>query len=480
MFIDITKLEIKENIPVPLYIRKKLVERFMGENPKEEFTPEIMMDYLKHTNIVANVRDMLELIPEGKEAEFKEAVLSAVERRKVAPINIPRIREIAERGGFLEDFKETHKLEKWVPHTAQNHRVFIAKSVDDLLENMDLTKHDYVVCDSDDFKISADASKIFIAKSNEDLRANPDLSGYGTVICDFEGKTEFADLTKLPKKMIIKGDIDWSDRDFEKLPDISESIVYESFDCCGCKNLTSLEGAPKEVGGKFDCRWCENLTSLEGAPKDVGGDFDCYGCDNLTSLKGAPEKVGGSFDCSLCDKLEESGIYILQDGQYYDLFNLPKDKEFVINGDLNLSEYEFEQLPDLTNVVVKGYFSCNSCYNLTSLEGAPKEVGGCFYCDSCENLTSLEGAPEKVGGCFYCRWCENLTSLEGAPKEVGGGFYCSECENLTSAKGLPMHIGGEIECDDELRPEIDKELEKRKKQTNQSILPPNGFSNSGR
>ena len=295
MFIDITKLEIKENIPVPLYIHKELVKRFVGENPKEEFTPEIMMEYLKHTNIVANVRDMLELIPEGKEAEFKEAVLSAVERRKVAPINIPRIREIAERGGFLEDFKETHKLEKCVPHTACNHRVLVAKSVDDLLENMDLTKHDYVVCDSDDFKISIDASKIFIAKSNEDLRANPDLTGYGTVICDFEGRTKFADLTKLPKKMIIKGDIDWFWEDFEKLPDISESIVYGSFDCHWCHNLTSLEGAPKEVGGDFYCSECSKLESLEGAPQEVGGDFNCRGCKNLTSLEDAPKKIGGSF-----------------------------------------------------------------------------------------------------------------------------------------------------------------------------------------
>ena len=43
-----------------------------------------------------------------------------------------------------------------------------------------------------------------------------------------------------------------------------------------------------------------------------------------------------------------------------------------------------------------------------------------------------------------------------------------------------MHIGGEIYCADELRPEIDKELERRKKQTNQSTLPPNGFGNDGR
>ena len=222
MFIDITEKEKKageEWKPTPLLISEELVERFSGENPEEEFTPEEMMEYLKHTNIVANVRDMLSLIPEGKEAEFKEAVLSAVERRNVAPINIKTIQGIAKRGGFWEEFKETHNLEKWVPYTAKNHRVFIAKSADDILNNLDLSKHDYVVCDSDDFKVSADVKEIFIAKSNEDLANNPDLTKYKTVMCDFEGKTEFADLTKLPKKMIIKGDIDWNKRFSESYGD---------------------------------------------------------------------------------------------------------------------------------------------------------------------------------------------------------------------------------------------------------------------
>jgi hypothetical protein len=38
-------------------------------------------------------------------------------------------------------------------------------------------------------------------------------------------------------------------------------------------------------------------------------------------------------------------------------------------------------------------------------------------------LTSLEGAPKEVGGNFYCP-NNQLTSLEGAPKEVGGSFWC--------------------------------------------------------
>ena len=82
-------------------------------------------------------------------------------------------------------------------------------------------------------------------------------------------------------------------------------------------------------------------------------------------------------------------------------------------------------------------FDCNYCGSLTSLEGAPKEVGGGFICHSCNSLKSLEGAPEKVGVGFNCGWCDSLTSLEGAPKEVGRAFYCGHCKYLTSLEGAP-------------------------------------------
>ena len=152
----------------------------------------------------------------------------------------------------------------------------------------------------------------------------------------------------------------------------------------------------------------------------------------------------------------------------------------IIKGDIDWSEKYFEKLPDISESIVYGTFSCSWCENLTSLEGAPKEVGGGFYCGECSKLEALVGAPKEVGGGFCCCRCENLTSLEGAPERVGGYFDCSVCEWLESAKGLPMHIGGEIYFDYQLRHEIDKELERRKKQANQSTLPPNGFSNSGR
>ena len=145
------------------------------------------------------------------------------------------------------------------------------------------------------------------------------------------------------------------------------TYVKGDFDCTYCKSLTSLEGAPKEVGRDFRCSACTSLTSLEGAPKEVGGDFDCDFCKSLTSLKGAPEKVGKDFYC--------------------------------------------------------GY--CNS---LTSLEGAPEKVGKDFYCGYCNSLTSLKGAPKVVSWNFNCHNCTSLTSLEGAPEKVGWNFNCIHCK----------------------------------------------------
>ena len=139
---------------------------------------------------------------------------------------------------------------------------------------------------------------------------------------------------------------------------------------CSELGLTSLKGAPTEVGGNFLC-YKNKLTSLEGAPKEVGGYFNCQG-NQLTSLKGAPQIVGGDFEC------------------YYN--------------------------------------------NLTSLKGAPREVGGDFSCEE-NHLTSLEGAPQKVGGDFDCRW-NQLTSLEGAPQEIGKNFYCIYNPNLHSLEGI--------------------------------------------
>ena len=131
---------------------------------------------------------------------------------------------------------------------------------------------------------------------------------------------------------------------------------------------------------------------------------------------------------------------IEQDGEYYNLFHLPRG--FVLRGDLDLSYMDLTELPDMSTVTILGNFYCNH-NQLTSLTGAPKRVGGIFEC-SRNQLTSLDGAPEKVDGFFDCSY-NQLTSLAGAPKEVGGDFFCFD-NQLTSLVGAPKDVGKCFDC----------------------------------
>ena len=67
-------------------------------------------------------------------------------------------------------------------------------------------------------------------------------------------------------------------------------------------NITSLSNGMFEFGKVrgFNCSYCNFLTSLEGAPKEVGEDFSCAFCNSLKTLEGAPEIVGGDFICRDC------------------------------------------------------------------------------------------------------------------------------------------------------------------------------------
>ena len=120
-----------------------------------------------------------------------------------------------------------------------------------------------------------------------------------------------------------------------------------------------------------------------------------------------------------------------------------------IEGDFIIKKYNEKSLPSLIRINhISGDFSCSNCSSLTSLEGAPQEVGGNFSCYNCTSLTSLKGAPQKVGGDFWCSRCTSLTSLEGSPQKVGGTFSCYGCHSLTSLEGAPQKVGGDFRCSD--------------------------------
>lgn len=63
-----------------------------------------------------------------------------------------------------------------------------------------------------------------------------------------------------------------------------------------CMNLKTLTGLP-EKAHHVNISYCQSLIDLTGAPNEVELDFKLYQCRNLDSLKGAPKKVGGVFCC---------------------------------------------------------------------------------------------------------------------------------------------------------------------------------------
>ena len=72
-----------------------------------------------------------------------------------------------------------------------------------------------------------------------------------------------------------------------------------------------------------------------------------------------------------------------------------------IIGDVNLSNWHLEQLPEiLKDVSIDGHFYCVG-NRLISLINAPSSVKRDFYCAH-NKLTSLTGAPKTVGGSFSC------------------------------------------------------------------------------
>ena len=124
-------------------------------------------------------------------------------------------------------------------------------------------------------------------------------------------------------------------------------------------------------------------------------------------------------------------------------YTINDDLSIDVNGDVDLHYRYLDFLP-VKFAMVSGDFGCSG-NRLTSLKGAPREIGGSFDCGD-NKLISLKGAPREIGGSFGCS-VNMLTSLEGAPKLVGGDFWCS-WNKLNSLKGAPKLVGGDFCCTD--------------------------------
>jgi len=119
-------------------------------------------------------------------------------------------------------------------------------------------------------------------------------------------------------------------------------------------------------------------------------------------------------------------------------YTINEDMSIDVDGDVDLWNCGLSKMPLKFNKV-RGNFWCHS-NSLTTLEGAPKEVGGFFTCND-NKLTTLLGGPKEVRGSFYCQ-SNKLSTLEGAPEYVGGDFYC--WENLLKSTQYKGTIKGKL------------------------------------
>lgn len=123
---------------------------------------------------------------------------------------------------------------------------------------------------------------------------------------------------------------------------------------------------------------------------------------------------------------------IIQDDTEYDVFDLPEN--FVVNGDLDLSNMNLTKLPDLHTVHVRGNFYCDN-NRLSSLDNSPATVGRSFFADH-NNLTTLRGCTPVIPMLFSV-YTNMLQTLEYSPISVGG--YICHSNLLSSVVGMPQN-----------------------------------------
>ena len=115
----------------------------------------------------------------------------------------------------------------------------------------------------------------------------------------------------------------------------------------------------------------------------------------------------------------EKNFEFEQDGKMYSLYDLPDG--FVIKGNVDLSDRDLTELPDLSKVTIIGGFYCHE-NQLTSLHGAPQKIDGDFACEYNDGLSSLFGIPEMSE--YDEISCDKaLMEKYGCPESDNEGIY---------------------------------------------------------
>ena len=154
----------------------------------------------------------------------------------------------------------------------------------------------------------------------------------------------------------------------------------------------------------------------------------------------------------------ENKRYFTQEGKVYDIFNLPKN--FFRKGDLDLSDMDLKELPDLSTIKVHGVLDI-SRNGLTSLKGAPyyayyficsfNMLSGLQYCPkesklidcSWNRIKTLKWVPENLSYLICCH--NDLIDLDGIKKLKHLKSLNCVANKLKTLNGAPYNLE-KIEC----------------------------------
>ncbi|MBO7244960.1 MAG: hypothetical protein J6V53_06770 [Alphaproteobacteria bacterium] len=180
-----------------------------------------------------------------------------------------------------------------------------------------------------------------------------------------------------------------------------------SFSAENCKNLKRLEAENTIVKDSFCIVGAKNLKSLIGCPKKIGGDFS-FSLTNLNMLDELP-KVGGDILCHASKdfKIPKEGfalsnnnpklqfMYPLfqQKGRIYNFFNLPENFVVKQNILINCDTEYGDELPDLSGVIIDGNISFEEEFKLSHWKWKPKKLTG--YLNT-EGITDTSSVPEEL------------------------------------------------------------------------------------
>ena len=174
----------------------------------------------------------------------------------------------------------------------------------------------------------------------------------------------------------VDGDVSLNNYGLFELP-LTFRKVTGYFDCLN-NQLTTLKGAPIEVGEHFDAN-NNYLTNLDYLPKKI--EEDIYIANNkLTSLKGLPEVVYGDVYCTHNKLTNFEGS--------------PKE--------------------------VYGTFTCAG-NDITSLKGCPEFIEKDFSINK-NKVTSFEYGPKKIGNNYFAGQ-NPIFNMDGFETEFGGKLF---------------------------------------------------------